>query len=284
MISVADFPVPLTGDPALGDSPFDAMEISYVPAAVPPVISVLKFIATASSLHTVFGVGVPTGCANTVIVNVLAGPVHKFLVPVTLIVATIDAPVVFTTAVNVEILPVPEAAKLIKGLSFVQSKVTPPDTTLDPNVIAGTVPPEQTTIFVTALTIGVGLMVMVNVFALAPALTQPFLVAITVMVPTMSAPVLLAGAMYDMSPLPDVANPMLALVFVQLITEPATLLNNGMLIDSPVQNDWLETAVTTGSGLMVMLNVWAGPTQPFFVAVTLKFPTIGAPLVFTGAV
>jgi hypothetical protein len=57
-----------------------------------------------------------------------------------------------------------------------------------------TILPEQTVMFVIELTIGVALIVIVNDFELPPALVQPSFDAKTVMVPTMSAPVLFVGA------------------------------------------------------------------------------------------
>jgi hypothetical protein len=108
------------------------------------------------------------------------------------------------------------------------------------------VPPEHTVISDTALTIGVAFMVIVNVFVLAPALVQAFATAVTVTVPTMSTPVLLAGAVPVMSPLPDANTPIAVFVFVQLMVAPATLLVNGMLITSPAQNDALVIVFTTG--------------------------------------
>ncbi len=87
-----------------------------------------------------------------------------------------------------------------------------------------------------------------------------------------------------MFPVPLPAKPIEVLVFVQVMVAPPTLLSKGILMLSPAQKLWLATAVTTGSGLIVILKVWAGPTQPLRVAVTEKLPIIGAPLILTGAV
>jgi hypothetical protein len=92
------------------------------------------------------------------------------------------------------VAPLPEAARLIPVLSLVQLKVTP-NPAFDPKAIAATVPPEHTVTLEIAFTIGVGLMVIEKLFAFAPALTHPLRVAITSIVPTMSDPVLFAGAM-----------------------------------------------------------------------------------------
>ena len=77
--------------------------------------------------------------------------------------------------------------------------------------------------------------------------------------------------------------PMEGFVFVQLSTAPVTLLVSGMLIEAAGQKLWFETVVTTGSGLIVIVNVLAGPVQPS-VAVTLTVPTTGVPLMLIGAV
>src|SRR5580704_8354339 len=87
-----------------------------------------------------------------------------------------------------------------------------------------------------------------------------------------------------MSPVPLADIPINALLLVQLITAPATLLLSGIVIGEPGQKLWLATAVTTGSGLMVIVKVVAAPVQPFFTAVTLTVPTIGTPVVLVAAV
>lgn len=87
-----------------------------------------------------------------------------------------------------------------------------------------------------------------------------------------------------MFPPPVLARPIKVFVLVQVKLDPATLLENGMSIGSPAQKLWFATKSTTGSGLMLILNVWAGPEQPFLVAVTVKLPTKGVPVVLTGAV
>jgi len=87
--------------------------------------------------------------------------IRKYVLP---ILAVIGVAVRFKPAAKLAMLPVPLPRRPTDGLSLVQLNVTPAVAMLDPNVIAGIVPPEQTTMFVTALTIGVGLIVIVNVF------------------------------------------------------------------------------------------------------------------------
>ena len=57
-------------------------------------------------------------------VNVCAAPVHPLADGVTVIVAVIGAPVAFV-AVNDPILPVPDAARPMAGLEFVQLYAVP---------------------------------------------------------------------------------------------------------------------------------------------------------------
>ena len=79
------------------------------------------------------------------------------------------------------------------ALSLVHVNVSdPPVFALKP--MAGTVAPEQTVTSMTDATIGVGLIVIVKVLVLPPALVQPSFEAVTVIVPTILTPVLLAGA------------------------------------------------------------------------------------------
>jgi len=138
-------------------------------------------------------VEVPTGSGRTVIVKVLVGPGHRFLVPITETVATIGELVVLEAAAKAVMLPVPLGRRPIDASSLVHVYVTP-ELMLDPNDGTVTMLPEQTVMFVMALTIGVALIVIVNVFELPAALVQLLFAANTVIVPTISAPVLFAGA------------------------------------------------------------------------------------------
>jgi hypothetical protein len=185
--------------------------------------------------------------------------------------------------VNPAIFPEPLAAKFIPGLSFVQSKVTP-GSAFEVNTTPGTGSPEQRTIDETTATTGVVLIVMVNVFAFAPVLTQLFFEAVTTIVPTKSAPVLFAGAVNTRSPEPLNAVPINGLEFVHVIAEAATLLVKGILTRSPGQKVLLVTVATSGSGLIVIVNVLAGPEQRFFVPVTEIVAEIGNPLIFVAPV
>ena len=82
---------------------------------------------------------------------------------------------------------------------------------------------------VTTDTIGLGLIVISNVLMFNPELVQPSLDEETVIVPVISAPVLLAGVVKLMSPLPVNPSPIRGFVFVQEIVAPETLLVKRML-------------------------------------------------------
>ena len=173
------------------------------------------------------------------------------------------APVTLAAAVKAAILPVPDAINPTAVFVFVQLKVSPPPVFA---VKAGMVivPPEQTVMFAIPLTTGCGLMVIVNVFRFAPALVQPFLVAVTVIVPTMSNPVKLVGAVYpEMLDDPEVPSPIVILLFDQLKTSPPEVfaLNVTPGTGSPEQTEMLLTALTTGSGLTVTVIVCGLPEQ-----------------------
>src|SRR5258706_90176 len=119
--------------------------------------------------------------------------VHPFLAAVTVIVPAMFAPVVFKGAVHADKLPVPLATKPIPVLLLDQTKVSLPPV-LAPKVMAGMASPEQTLTLGITLTTGSALIVIVNALALSPALVQPFFEAVTVIVPTMSVPEKLTGA------------------------------------------------------------------------------------------
>ena len=152
---------------------------------VTPVPEPLQTVASSVVLTT--------GSGLTVTVKLITGPVHVPFVPVTVIVPIIAEEPVLIAAVKAPMFPEPPAAKLINGLLLIQVKVSPPPV-LAVKLIAPTVPPEQTTMFGTAVTTGEGSIVIVNVFEFAPLLVQPDEFAVTVMVPVIAAGPALTGA------------------------------------------------------------------------------------------
>ena len=156
--------------------------------------------------------------ANTVIVNVLVAEAQAPAVPVTVIVATCVTPVLLVTT-NGLILPVPDAARPIDVLLLVQVNTVP--AVAPENTIACVVPPSQSTWLAIALTVGVGLTVIVNVM-LEPV--QPLaVVGVTVIVAVTGAAVLLVAMKLGILPCPVAARPILVLLLVQLNIVPATV-------------------------------------------------------------
>ena len=127
-------------------------------------------------------------------------------------------------------LPEPLAARPIAVLLFVHVTEAPVFTEKLPTLILSVGHTLMSGFCVITLS---GLIVIVKE---PDELVQPSLVAVKLMVPTIAEPVLFVGAVKIMSPVPDVAIPIDAFVLVQLITAPATLLVNGILIDAPGQN------------------------------------------------
>ena len=92
-----------------------------------------------------------------------------------------------------------------------------------------------------------------------------------------------------MFPVPTKGCPMAALVLVQLKISPPPVLALKLIaeIASPEHTTIFETELTTGSGLIVIVNVltFVPPlVQPFFVADTVIIPTILEPVRLMGAV
>lgn len=115
--------------------------------------------------------------------------------------------------------PVPEAPNPIEGLVFVQAYVLVPPEFEDPKVIAATVFPLQTSMFVGLVTFAFGLTVIVKVFV-KPIQLVPLLVnvGVTIIVATTGEFPLLMVVKAVMFPLPDAAKPIEGVLLVQLYT------------------------------------------------------------------
>src|SRR5688500_6391382 len=172
--------------------------------------------------------------------------------------------------------PVPLAARPIAGLSLVQITEAPVFTTKAPMLIRS---PGQTVMSGFWVMMLSGEIVMSK---LTSALTHPSLVAVTSIVPVMSLPVLLAGAVKIISPLPEAEIPIEVLSLVHESSEPATLLLSGMLTAVPGQKVWLATAFTTGSGFTVIVKIISPPPQVPS-SLTVMMATSGTPLRFAAA-
>ena len=113
------------------------------------------------------------------------------------------------------------------------------------------------------------------------ALTQPFLVAVAVILPVTGRPVTLEAAVKLMSPvLGPMPNPMAELSLLQLITEPGVLVTQVIDTACPAQTLCAPGLVSTGCAFKVMLNTIGALVQLFFVAVTVATPMISAPVRF----
>ena len=188
----------------------------------------------------------------TVIVEVWATPEQVFAVGVTVIVATSGVEPAFVVA-KAAILPVPLAPRPMLVRLFVQLYVVP-ETAEPVKFIAVVETPLQTVWFDAAVTEGVGWAVMVKVRAVPE---QPFAVGVTVIVATIGLPVTFVAVKAAIFPVPLAPKPILGVLFVQLYVVPATLepLKVTAVVLTPLHNVWLETAVTEGVGLTVMVNV-----------------------------
>lgn len=103
---------------------------------------------------------VTIGNGFTVIVYVVGAPIHPAKVGVIVTVETIGLAVAFT-AVKTGVLTVPLATNPIDGSEFVQANVAPAGVLA--NVFAGTEAPAQTTTFASAVTVGKGFTVIIEI-------------------------------------------------------------------------------------------------------------------------
>lgn len=165
----------------------------------------------AAPLHTVW---LPTaftvGVGFTVMVNVLGVPGHPLAVGVTVMVA-VTGVVPVLVAVNTPMFPLPEAAKPMEGVLFVQENVLPGTGPL--MLMAVLLPPLQMVWLAMAFTVGVGFTVMVNEVGVP---VHPLAVGVTVMVAVMGAAVVLVAVNERMFPLPEPAKPIPGWLLVQL--------------------------------------------------------------------
>ena len=140
--------------------------------------------------------------------------------------------------------------------------------------------PAQTVWLFTALTVGVGFTVMVNV---AGVPVQPLAEGVTVTVAVMGVLPVLVAAKMAISPFPLAARPMLGSELVQAYVVPVTLPVKLMaFVFAPLHNVWGVTAFTVGVGFTVIVNITGVPAQPaalgvaVIVAVTGVLPVLVA--------
>ena len=216
-----------------------------------------------------------TGVGLTVIVNVRGVPTHV-AVPtvkdgVTVMVATIGSAVAFL-ATKEAILPVPEAARPIAVLLLVQLYVTVPPVLEDVNEIPLVVAPLQIATLLTAFTVAVGLTVMVKDLTGPTQLIPPLVnVGVTTIVATAGADPLLTPVNDAMLPVPEAASPIAVLLLVQLyvvVPAVAVVAKLTALLLAVLQITWLLIALTTPTGLTVIVKVLGVPAQVVVPVVT----------------
>ena len=165
------------------------------------------------------------------------------------------------------ILPVPLAAKPMPVLLFVQLNVGLP--VPEKTTFAGE--PEQAVWLGGSITVGAGLIIIVNVSA-APMQLPMTGVTLMVAVCCVATP----AAMKLRSPVPVAARPMAVLEFVQLKVAPEVPVNVVVTVEL-AHATTLAGWFIVGAGVTVMVKFCRGPVQPFSMGVTDKLPVMGAP-------
>lgn len=212
-VNEAILPVPLAARPI--------EVVLFVQLYTVPGTKPVKLTAVvAAPLHTTWlATALTVGDGLTVMVKVLAVPVQVVpplvKVGVTVMVA-VTAALVLLVARNGAILPVPLAPRPIVVLLFVQLYTVP--ATLPVKLTAAVLLLLHTTWLATALTVGVGLTVIVKVTGV-PVQVLPLLkLGVTVMVAVTAALVALVATNDAILPVPLAASPIDGVLLVQLYT------------------------------------------------------------------
>jgi hypothetical protein len=201
------------------------------------------------------------GVGLTVIVKLTGVPVQPEADEgVTVIVAVIGAAVLLV-AVNDGILPVPDAARPIAVLLFVQLYTVP--ATVPVKLTADVPDPLQSNWSAGWFTLAVGFTVIVNVL-LAPLQVIPPLVnvGVTVIVAVTGVLPALKAVNDGIVLVPLAPSPMLVLLLVQLYTVPATgpaIVT--AVVAAPEHTVWFAIVFTAGVGLTVIVKVIGVPVQ-----------------------
>jgi len=276
-VNEAMLPVPLAARPI---AVLEFVQVKVVPAVgLPNVTAVVAVPAQIVWLATALTVGL----GFTVMVKVVEAPVQvtpAFVKEgVTVMVATTGAVPAFRV-VNEAMLPVPLAARPIAGVLFVQLNTVP--VAAPEKVTAAVVVPAQRTWLATALTVGVGFTVMVNVRVPSGQVTPLFVnVADTVIVATTGAAPVFTAVKEAMSPVPLAPRPIKGVLFVQVNTVPGTVpVKPTAAVALPLQAVWLAGWSIVGVGFTVTMNCIGVPVQvaPLAVneAVTVNVALSGA--------
>ena len=165
-------------------------------------------------------------------------------------------------AVHEAIFPLPLATSPIAVLEFVHAKVEPIG--LLTKLLMLIVELGHTAMFVIGVTTGLGKIVTVKVIGVPE---QPFRVGVTEIIPTILAPVPLAGAVQEeILPVPLAESPIAVFEFVHAKVAPVgVLVKLLILMVVPEQTAIFVIGVTTGIGLIVKVAVSGGLTQLFLV-------------------
>ena len=197
------------------------------------------------------------------IVKVSGVPVQPLALGVTSIVA-VSAVVPVLEAVKLAMFPVPDAARPIDVLSFVQLYVVPATS------------PVKVTAVVEALlhkvssdgssTVGVGFTVIVKV---SDVPVQEFALGVTSIVAVSDVVPAFVAVKLAISPVPLAAKPIEVLSFVQLYVVPVTVpLNVTAVVDALLHKVSSDGSSTVGVGFTVIVKVSGVPAQPFALGVT----------------
>lgn len=229
-----------------------------VAPALPEKLTLTVVPAQASTLLGWLTVG----AGVTVMVKFCAMPGQPFSLGVTITVPVVG---MVTVAALKLMSPVPLAPRPMLVLVFVQLNVG----LTVPSKITLTGSPEQTVWLGGSITVGVGLMVMVNDTGLPG---QPLMIGVTVIlaISWVETPVDVKFRL----PMPLAPRPMAVLSFDQEKMAPDDP-ENVAVTGAPPQTEILAGWLTVGNGLTVMVKLWLGPGHPLALGVTVMLPVVG---------
>jgi hypothetical protein len=152
-----------------------------------------------------------------------------------------------------------------------------PGTVLE-NATDATVLPLHATTFATVSTVGIGLIVIVKVFAVPVHVTPAFVYeGVTVMVAVTGTGPAFVAVKEGMLPLPEDTRPIDVVLLDQEYTVPGTVPEKATEATvPPLHATTFAIAFTVGIGLTVMVNVAGVPVHIAVCGVTVTVPEIGA--------
>ena len=190
-------------------------------------------------------------------------PKHPFAFGVTVMVAVTGTNPEFIV-LKLAIFPLPEAAKPIDGVSFVQSKVVP--VTFPAKVMLPLAVPLHLTKLAIEFTLGFGLTVIVKVLDKPE---QVFATGVTVIVVIKGVFPVLMAVNAGIEFVPEAGIPILVLLAVQLYVVPETEpVKSIWTLVSPAQRITFGVMFTSGFGLTETTTSNGRPEQPLTAGVT----------------